>query len=709
MTRNNFTPAIQKLKNHPWDKIFLFLSFFIFLTSSEAYSYIGPGAGFAFIGSFFTMFAAIFIAAAVILMWPIRMIVYFIRRKKGVTKSDVGRVVVIGLDGLDPNLVQKYMDGGLLPNFKRLMESGSFMKLGTTCPSISPVAWSSFATGLTPARHGIFDFLDRDLNSYLPLLSSAKIGKVDKAIRLGRYIIPLKKPSIKLLRKGFPFWNLLGEKGISCSVIRVPITFPPEKFDGRLLSAMCTPDLKGSQGTFSFYTESASQSGRHEGGQVFEIKFRGGMIKTSVSGPHNPFVEGSPASVVPLTIKVDKGKKMANFNCCGQEVVLTEGEYSPWIRLGFPLLPAIKADGICRFLVKSFEPFEFYVTPINIDPENPSLPISHPKSYAPYLAKSIGSYATLGLAEDTWALNEKVISDSQFLEQCYLINGERENMFFNELDNVRKGLVVCVFDITDRVQHMFWRYVDDGHPALEGKRPDIFKDAISDVYVKMDNMVGRTIKRLGPDDVLLVMSDHGFSSFKRGVNLNSWLYENGYIALKEGACASEKEWFHDVDWSRTRAYAIGLGGICLNLKGREGRGIVPKGNIAEALKAELISKLQGLLDEERGKNAISSVYDLKGIYSGPYLDNGPELIVGFEAGYRASWEGAKGVIDGVIFKDNAKKWSGDHCIDYKLVPGVLFLNRKIEAGGANIIDIAPTILKAFGLEIPPNIEGRPLF
>lgn len=679
-------------------------------SGGNAHAYIGPGAGFAFIGSFFVMFMAVVAAAVVLLMWPVRVLIFFLRRKKGYTKTDVGRVVVVGLDGLDPKLVRKYAEEGLLPNFSRLMESGSFQPLETTCPSISPVAWSSFTTGLTPARHGIFDFLDRDLKTYMPVLSSAKIGGAERQLKIGRYRIPLGKPSVKLLRKGVPFWHYLGEKGVSCSVLRVPITFPPEKFEGRLLSAMCTPDLRGTQGTFSFYTTVPGNKGRREGGQVHTVTLEGGRITTHVVGPHNPFVEGGPATKIPLVITVDIVNKSARFVLPDAEFTLTEGVYSDWTGLAFPMGPMIKARGIARFLVTSFEPFSFYVTPVNIDPEDPALPISHPKTYSVYLGKLMGSHATLGLAEDTWALNEKVITDEQFLSQAWMIHREREDMLMNELDNVAKGLVVCVFDITDRAQHMFWKYTDPGHPALEGGSPDRYAHVIKDVYAEMDAMVSRVAEKLSDKDMLVVMSDHGFCSFRRGVNLNSWLHENGYLALKEGAAPSDNEWFHSVDWDRTTAYAVGLGGICINTKGREARGTVPPGADVQALKDEIVAKLSGLVDAEKDARPVRNVYDLKKLYKGPYLDDGPDLFVGFDKGYRVSWECAKGVVDGRLFKDNIKSWSGDHCTDYTVVPGVLLSNRKLESEGraASIIDVAPTIIKAFGLDVPKHMEGRPL-
>ena len=677
-------------------------------SASTGWCYIGPGAGFAFAGSFFVMLTAVVAAAAVLLMWPVRMLIYHLRRRKGYAGTDVGRVVVVGLDGLDPVLTKKYAEEGLLPNMKAIMDGGSFMPLATTCPSISPVAWSSFSTGLTPAKHGIFDFLDRDLKSYMPVLSSARIGGPEKVLKLGRYRIPLTGASVRLLRKGTPFWHFLAEKGVSCSVLRVPITFPPEKFDGRLLSAMCVPDLRGSQGTFSFYTTEPKTGTRREGGRTYHLVLDGDVAETYIGGPDNGFVDGGPEARVRLKVTVDRTGGRVEFILPDASFKLEPGRYSDWVRLRFPLAPCITADGVCRFLVTSLDPLKFYVTPVNIDPEMPSLPISHPKSYAVYLGKLLGSYATLGLAEDTWALNERVIDEDGFLEQCWAIHAERERMLMNELDNVPRGLVVCVFDITDRVQHMFWRYTDPGHPALQGEPPDRYAGTIKEMYVRMDEMVGRVRSKLGEKDILMVMSDHGFGSFRRGVNLNSWLYENGYLSLKDGKRPSDAEWFTDVDWPRTRAYAVGLGGIFLNIKGRESRGTVEAGREAAALKEEIRGKLRSLADTD-GAGAVREVYDLKELYKGPYLDNGPELVVGFEKGYRVSWECAKGVVDGVVFRDNLKAWSGDHCTDYSVIPGVLISTRKITSPAARIIDVGPSVIKAFGFDVPPRMEGKPLW
>jgi predicted AlkP superfamily phosphohydrolase/phosphomutase len=354
------------------------------------------------------------------------------------------------------------------------------------------------------------------------------------------------------------------------------------------------------------------------------------------------------------------------------------------------------------------EHFSLYVTPISFDPEKPAMPISHPTYYSTYLAKRIGPFSTLGLAEDTWALNEEVIEDRHFLEMTWDIDRERQDMFFAALDRLRQGSLVCVFDGTDRIQHMFWRYLEDGHPAARGRGDAEHRDAIEELYRRNDELVGQVMERLGPGDLLMVLSDHGFTSFRRGINLNAWLHERGYLALKEG-CDGTGEWLRDVDWSRTRAYALGLTGMYLNLRGREDHGIVEPGEEAKVLKAKLISELSGLADPENGETAITELFETAALYQGPYLQNAPDFLVGYNHGYRVSWDGATGVVATPVFEDNVKAWSGDHGVDPRLVPGVLFCSEKIDADDPALIDIAPTALRLFGVAVPPYVDGKPLF
>jgi predicted AlkP superfamily phosphohydrolase/phosphomutase len=652
-------------------------------------AYIGPGAGFAFLGSFLTILVALLLSAVSLLIWPFRVLWRLAARLGSHRKAKVRKVIFLGLDGLDPRLTERFMAEGKLPNLARLRESGGYRRLRTTFPALSPVAWSTFATGVSPARHNIFDFLDRDLRSYLPQLSSSRVRGPRKFWQAGRYRIPLDRPYAELRRKSKPFWTILGEHHVGCTILRIPITFPPEKFNGRLLSAMCTPDLKGTQGSFSHFS-TRREDVEYTGGGRFPLARAGDCVEGALEGPEDLFAtRGGPLRI---PFRISSGLELA---IQGRTYRLTAGEYSPWIRLTFRTSLGVKARGLARFLVTETAPeFSLYVTPVHIDPERPALPISHPSYYAVYLAKLLGSFATLGMAEDTWALNEGVIGERAFLEQTYLTHAERETMFLHALDRTRRGVVACVFDATDRVQHMFHRQGPGG--------------AIEDLYRRADALVGKTLPYVDDQTVLFVLSDHGFASFRRGVNLNTWLLRHGYLALKDGA-AESGPYFDGVDWSRTRAYALGLSGLYLNLRGREAEGTVEPGPEAEKLIAELAEKLSNLHDDELGQPAIRRAYATGSLYQGPYLDAAPDLIIGYHDGYRTSWDAATGRAGGKIVEDNLQAWCGDHAVDPPLVPGVLFSNRGIDAADPGLEDLAPTALDLFGIRVPEWMEGEPVF
>jgi len=690
-----------------WLCVLLALSL-VLLSPVQSHAYAGPGAGFAVLSSFWTLFVAFLYSAYAFLTWPLRHLLRLFRRRQSSGKAQIKRAVILGFDGMDPELAQRFIAEGKLPNLAKLQQQGSFHKLRTTYPPISPVAWSTFMTGVNPGKHNIYDFLARDEKSYLPFLSSAEIKGPKRSLKIGKYTIPLGKAQVKGMRRGTPFWHWLGKAGIFSSVIRVPVTFPPEKFEGVLLSGMCVPDLKGSQGTFCFCTTRKEVEKFREGGVRVPIERDGKTYRSYIPGPDDPLAESGGRELrSEFEIRPDPAKHQAEVILDTERCTLKVGEYSDWMSVKFKAGLGFSARGICKFYLKEITPeVEVYVTPVNIDPGKPDLPIAHPVTYSIYLAKLFGPYATLGLAEDTWALNEKVLDDDAFLAQCYSNHHDREQMLFDALEKTKSGLCACVFDTTDRVQHMFWRYFEEGHPAAReangNKRPEV----IPDLYRKMDDLIGKVMKQVDSDTLLLVVSDHGFKSFARCVNINAWLHQNGYLALKTGRTESG-DWFEDVDWSRTRAYTMGLNGIYLNVKGREREGVVQSGTEVESLKEELRSKLDGLQDPESGKVGITNVFDCDATYAGPYVENAPDLLVGYTAGYRASWDSVMGKVTTQIFEDNLRAWSGDHCIDPREVPGVLFSNRKIADENPAIVDIAPTILKLFGVALPGNFDGKP--
>jgi len=651
-------------------------------------AYIGPGAGFAFLGSLLALFVALVLAGASLLTLPVRLVLGALRRRKTGIRAVADRVIVIGLDGLDPRRTRQLMESGDLPNLTALASRGVFTELRTTCPPLSPVAWSSFATGVNPGKHNIFDFLNRNLRTRAIELSSCRIA-MPNARGAGR----LRKPEVILLRKSKPFWQVLGEHGIFSTVLRVPITFPPEKFRGLCLSGMCAPDLRGSQGSFTLFEDGPPQQKALTGGERIAVEIRDGRIRTHLPGPPG---EDGPLCA-PLSLRVSPESRTATLQISGQTVQLAEGVYSDWIRVTFRRRVR-SISGICRFLLCSVGPrFRLYAGPLNIDPERPAMPVSHPAYYSIYLAKLHGPFATLGLAEDTRALDEGVIGARAFLQQVYDIHEEREKLFFEALRRTRRGLCCAVFELTDRIQHEFY----GGGPGLNGE------DAVREAYRRADALVGRTLKEAGQRAVLFVVSDHGFTRFDRGVNLNAWLEEEGYLVRLPDAAGGRDD-LGTVDWTRTRAYTFGLGGIYFNRKGREAGGIVEAGEPRARLAAEITAKLLALRDPKTGGAPIRAVYDSLEIYSGPYRENGADLIVGYDDGYRASWEGAIGATGGELFSDNERTWNGDHCVDHTLVPGVYFCSVPVQvpAGGSHIADLAPTLLGLWGIPAPAYMDGR---
>ena len=631
-------------------------------------AYIGPGAGFAFAGSLLSVVLSFLAAVGSLALWPFRAALRLLRQNQGYKHAKIDRLIFLGLDGLDPRLTERYMEEGRMPNLVRLREMGSYSRLRTTYPALSPVAWSTFATGVNPAKHNIFDFLHRNTKSYAPELAPSIVRQSKRG------------PVAESRRKSQAFWTILGERSIQSTILRVPITFPPEKFDGRMLAAMCTPDLRGTQSSFSHFHE-GGLAAELVGGNRYPLQSDGDWLNGNLEGP-----DGAE----PVAFRVNRGSGILDIG--GKQIPLEVGQYSDWVKLNFhagKLGDILGVRGIARFLIVRTQPeFSLYVTPVQIDPESPALPISHPPFYASYLAKSLGSYSTLGMAEDTWALNEGVIDDHAFLDQAYLTLAEREAMFENALKRTLRGVAACVFDTSDRVQHMFFRGMDEGG------------ETIPDLYERMDRIVGNTMKHVNAATVLFVLSDHGFCHFRRAVNVNRWLVENGYMVVTGTG---------EISWQSTRAYFVGLSGLYINRRGREANGIVEAVSAAPALALELAAKLSGLRDNTLEAVAIRQAYVTRDLYRGPYSDAAPDLILGFAEGYRASWEAASGKVGGAVFEDNVKAWSGDHCVDPELVPGVLFSNRKMQALNPGIEDMAPTALELFGVAVPHWMEGRSVF
>ncbi|MGH7696006.1 MAG: alkaline phosphatase family protein [Gemmatimonadaceae bacterium] len=611
------------------------------------------------------------------------------------------KVVVIGLDGLEPKIVDSMLGAGELPHLARLRIAGGYSRVATTWPAQTPVAWSTFATGVNPGGHGIYDFLRRDPKTYSPDLG------------LNRYeqksaFLP---PKVINLRRGTTIWEVLSGAGVPSAVVRCPCTYPPDTMKGRLLAGMGVPDIRGGLGTATFYSTASSATPR-ESEQVVKLELRGTKAESHVIGPRNPKAKDDMRA--PVTFEVDRAARTVTLRSEGRPnvLVLKEGVWSEWLSVKFKAGLLQSVAGVMRWLLVRLDPeLEIYASPVNFDPTAPMFPISHPWEYSTELAKTLGNYYTTGMVEDHTGLSNERFSEEAYLAQCDDVMRERERMLTHELDRFREGLLYCLFDTPDRLQHMFWRFGEPGHPANreDDARRSAMAAVIRDHYKACDALVGRVLERVDADTLLIVLSDHGFNSFQRGVHLNAWLSERGYLTLKPGIAPGHEagEFFKNVDWGRTRAYALGIGSIYLNVRGREAEGVVDKTE-ADSLAQEIATGLTGLIDTDRGSLAIRSAKTVRDLYAGAYADEAPDIMVGFAAGYRASWTTALGGIPAVLFEDNVKRWGGDHIIDPALVPGVLFMNRAFDGSGARLVDLAPTIIRALGAVVPGVMEGRDL-
>ncbi len=612
------------------------------------------------------------------------------------------KVIVIGLDGLEPSIVEAMLERGELPAFARLRRMGCYSRLKTTYPAQTPVAWSSFATGTNPGGHGIFDFIRRDPQTYLPDLALSRFEKPKSMFA---------QPKVVSLRKGVPLWQVLTQRGIPSTVLRCPCTFPPDAVHGRMLAGVGVPDLRGGQGTGTFYTQNkAVQAGEHE--RVLHLD-SGQEFSTRVIGPRNSRVNPPTDTFCQIRIRVDRGGGKLAIETGGTPASLQvgRGEWSAWVRLKFKLSMLQAVSGIVRFYVRRLSPqVELYVSPVNFDPEAPIFPVTSPGDYGKELASRIGSFHTVGMAEDHNGLNNGRFDESAYLAQCDLVLAEREKMTFFELDRFTEGLFFVVFDTPDRVQHMFWRFRDPSHPYFDRDRAPELARQVEEHHRRYDPLLARVLEYVDESTLLIVLSDHGFNTFRRGVHINTWLHQNGLLALKNGKKPGQElgAEFAGVDWSRTYAYALGLGGIYLNRKGREGEGILEEGQEAERVRRAIQDGLTGLADPAGACIAINSVSRREELYSGAYVGDAPDLLVNYAPGFRVSWQTALGGMPAGLFEDNLRRWSGDHIIDPEAVPGILFMNQAARHNHADIIDMAPTILRYLGVPKHDSMEGRSL-
>jgi len=622
---------------------------------------------------------------------------------------DTGRkVIVLGFDGMDPGIVESMMAQGKLPAFSRLANQGDFRRLQTSLPAQSPVAWSNFITGMDPGGHGIFDFIHRDPKTYFPYLSTSRVEGAKKTISIGDFVLPVSKGEIELLRKGKAFWQILEEHDIPATVVQIPSNFPPAATKQRTLSGMGTPDVLGTYGIFNFYTTQATELKPDiGGGKINLVRVVDNVVEAAIPGPRNSFKKQREYPSVPFKVFLDPSNPVAKIVVDGQEFLLKEKEWSGWKHIRFPMIPTQSVPGICTFYLKQLRPeFKLYVSPVNIDPASPVLPISTPAGYSKELEAAIGPFFTKGLPADTMAVDHGVLTGEEFIGQDEAVLKESIELFEYELKRFEGGLWFHYFSCTDQRQHMFLGQMDKKHPHYDPSRAARAAEVIETIYADMDRILARAMEKAPPDTTLMVMSDHGFTSYRRSFNLNTWLLDNGYLRLLNPYNQEEGEYHSNTDWSLTRAYALGINGLYLNLKGREGKGIVEPGAPKEALIRELVSKLQSVVDPSTGEKAISTAFIASEVYHGPMVSEAPDILVGYNRGYRASWATPLGRMPKGIFEDNTQEWGADHCMDPAFIPGILLMNRKIKAENPALYDLTATILKLFDIETPPEMVGR---
>ncbi len=647
------------------------------------------------------------------------------------------RVLVVAFDGLDPKIAKSLMDAGRMPNLKKLADSGSFAKIRTSIPPHTPVAFSDIISGADASLHQVFDFIHRDPDPagdalMRPYFSTADViaptkGWLPESIPFGsKWQLPLTGSETHLLRRGKAFWDYLIRDGIDTEIYYLPANYPPPMPVGpgrfKCISGMGTPDLLGGYGEFTMFTPDVSKAGKLvDGGRFVQLRIRGHRGTSILEGPVD-FLSRNDDSLrlqTPLAVVRDPDARVAKIQLSGNTLLLNEGEWSNWIPIVFrSQMPGSNAlgsigaptsiQGIVRLFLKQVHPkVELYVSPINIDPLAPVNRISSPADFSRHVAERHGRFYTNGIPEDTKALSHGALNESQFLEQSELAVDERIRQYRQALHQFNSGCLFFYFGATDLIQHMFWRDHDPQHPGRVPAEVERFEKVVEETYLGIDSQVGDALAAISSNDTLIVMSDHGFTSFRREFNLNSWLQQEGYIALKNPGKQGDSILFENVDWSKTRLYGLGLNGLYVNLKGRERHGIVIRDEQSSLIN-EIRDKLLDIRDADRS-TVIADMGVVSEIYSGADPAIAPDLIVGYGDGYRASWATVLGQMPRAILADNLDRWSGTHLIAPQIVPGMIVTNRKINRADPSISDVAPTILAEFGIDTPDSMIGRNLF
>jgi predicted AlkP superfamily phosphohydrolase/phosphomutase len=660
-------------------------------------------------------------------------------RAGGAIETKYPRVVVLGIDGLDPDIladvIARYPER--MTNFAKLMgEADGITNLGTSTPPQSPVAWSNFIVGRNPGGHGIFDFIHRDPEHYTPLPGTVTKMDSGEVSLPGKWQFPTSSGG-DTNRTGKAFWTILGEHGVPADVWRMPINFPVEPSKkGWSFPGMMTPAVDSAYGEPSLYSTDPPAEAISDP-KIHSVTVRNGVARVKLLGPANAFIEGTPRTEVDFEVYVDEDANAAVIEIAGSSLVMEPGEWSTFVKVSFSMLPmgAMDQAGIVRFYLRSVTPeLEFYASPVNVDPTSPISPVSAPESAAQELAEAIGLYYTQGMAEDVNALKKQMLTDAEFMRQAQLVYDERGRMLDLALTKYMKneegGFLFFYYSSVDLCCHMMWRHTDPSHPFFDPelaaqdsswwsqREGSTWRDVVDDLYLRMDPILGEIRERIGEDTTLMVMSDHGFAAYRRKFSLNTWLLEEGYLVLQDGQERETPEGDADhrevkiyaegvVDWSKTRAYGMGFNALYINLEGREAQGSVPADQVP-ALVSEIKAKLEAVRDVD-GTVVVLSADRASDVYQGERLQDAPELLVGYNRGYGNSDEASLGHIPNQVLSDNTGgTFNGSHLMDPSVVTGTLLTNRRLMNESPRLEDLTVEILKQYGIKPDAAMVGRPV-
>lgn len=599
------------------------------------------------------------------------------------------QIIVLGIDGMDPGFLERHWDA--LPHLNRMRQEGDFRRLETTNPPQSPVAWSSFLTGLDPGGHGIYDFVHRDPDTMTPYSAMSRTTGGGRRLGIGPYLLPLTSGHADSLRHGTVFWKTLGDHGIPATILRMPTNFPPAETEGRSLAGMGTPDLRGTFGTFSYFTDDDRFTpGTVPGGEIFRVQLRDGTVRLRLPGPANSLRKDNAATFVPIVVHVDREHAVARFDLGGRQAVLKEGEWSRWIPVRFSLVRGLAdAPGMVRIYAQSLkDSFRVYISPVNIDPAEPALPLSDPSSYSTELSHQVGRFYTQGIAQDTAALRQGILTRAEYLYQSRDVSLQMLKLLRFEVRRFHSGLLFFHFFGVDQNSHILW---------------GLDEDELLKTYRLVDETLG-WVRQQAPKATVMVISDHGFARFDRAVHLNSWLRDAGLLTLKPGSEQKKQAEVEDIDWFRTKAYALGINGVYVNQQFRERDGTVAEGEETAAVIQQIREGLLTLRDPANGEPVVHSLVEPRRDFSGDSLDSAPDLIVGYYPGYRGSWQTALGSTPKALIEDNRDEWRGDHCIAAEFVPGVYLTNRPTGIRHPRLQDLGAQILAEFGIQEQQHVS-----